>query len=115
MVKKCGFLDCNNPEGENNGRCQSCADRLLSTCSACRQSATPEKEVNLNPSLFNQKYGYKGATIVRNKLPAVLQTKLDQLLPQLKLTSSEQGFISEVEKFLANFLAAKGGKQEHIN
>src|SRR4051794_39880123 len=115
MVRKCGFFDCSNPEGENTGRCQSCADRLLNTCSACRRSASSELEVNLKDSLLKAKYNYEAATIVRNKLPADLQTKLGQLSPQLKLTSSEQEFISKAEKFLANFLAEKGGKEEHVD
>ncbi|CFW93011.1 protein of unknown function [endosymbiont DhMRE of Dentiscutata heterogama] len=56
-----------------------------------------------------------GATITRNKLPARFQTELNQLLPQLKWSVSEQELIAKVEKLIADFLAKKGGKQDHID
>ena len=114
MVKKCGFFDCSNPEGENAGRCQSCTDRLLDTCSACRQSGSSKGEITFNPSLLKEKYSYEAAVIVRTKLPVSLQTKLDQLLPSLKLTTDEQKFIAKLEKLLAEFLTEIGVKQDHI-
>ena len=116
MARKCGFFDCNN-QVEKGDSCQSCKDRKENKiCSACRQSEPQEFEVLIfHPSLIKKKYLYKAATIIRDKLPIQLQTEFDQLLPQLKLTVSEQELITEAEKFISDFLAEKGGKQDHID
>ena len=116
MTRKCGFFDCNN-QVEKGTSCQSCENRKeQKICSACRQPEPQEfKVLTFHPSLVKKKYLYKGATIIRDKLPVQLQTEFDQLLPQLKLTVSEQEFITKIEKFLSDFLVEKGGKQDHID
>ena len=119
MVRKCGFFDCTNPATEKDSSCQVCNTRKeQKICSACRQ---PEKQaqnyeiLKHKPSLVRKRYPHQMATVIRDKLPASLQTKLDQLLLSLKLTASEQELIVKLEKFLAEFLAKRGGKQDHID
>ncbi|CAG8754943.1 7575_t:CDS:2, partial [Ambispora leptoticha] len=102
---------------EKGTSCQSCEERKERyICSACRQTEPQEdKTLEFYPSLMKKKYLYRGATIIRDKLPVQFRTEFDQLLPQLKLNANEQELITKAEKFLADFLAEKGGKQDHID
>ncbi|CAJ0855868.1 17294_t:CDS:2 [Entrophospora sp. SA101] len=107
-----------NPIAEKKTSCQSCEERKeQNICSACRQPEPEESEVlNFHLSFVRKKYLYEAATIMRDKLPVQIQTEFDQLLPQLKLSASEQELITKVEKFLSDFLAEKefNNKAEEI-
>jgi|SRR6185437_2346133 len=114
MTRKCGFFDCSNP-ATKKGYCQGCEERKEQfICAACQQPQEAGK-LEFHPSLVKKKYLYQTATVVRNKLPSQLQSEFDQLLPQLKLSSSEQELITKAEKLISDFLASKGGKQDHID
>ncbi|CAH1756441.1 3912_t:CDS:2 [Entrophospora sp. SA101] len=108
----------NKKKTEKKTSCQSCEERKeQNICSACRQPEPEESEVlNFHLSFVRKKYLYEAATIMRDKLPVQIQTEFDQLLPQLKLSASEQELITKVEKFLSDFLAEKefNNKAEEI-
>jgi len=118
MVRKCGFFDCNN-QVEKDNSCQSCKERKEDlVCSACRQKPEAISKLEVQGSLLIKKYLYEMVVASRNQIPIQyhqLKTEFDKLLPQIKLSAEEKKLIQEMEKFISELLAEKGGKQDHID
>src|SRR5438045_4100242 len=115
MARKCGFMDCNNPTEKKKSFCQNCKERKeQNICSACRQpEPQPGKELNFQNSFFMFENMYNAAEKIRDKVPVQFQSEIDQLLPQLKLSAAEEELLDKMKKLVLDFLAEKGGQQDH--
>ncbi|RIA78926.1 hypothetical protein C1645_842050 [Glomus cerebriforme] len=101
--KKCGFVDCKNPVLKGRDYCQNCENRKENkTCHACSQpEPQSDKTLHLQHNrLLDWKNGYQLVEKIRSLVPSEVQKQLAQILPKLKLSSSEEKLIEKAQKVI---------------
>ena len=118
-MRKCSFIDCQNSTINNKKDCcATCQNRPeRKQCDACRKpEPQTNKALNFQSNLlWKIKLGYPVAQKLQSKLPSHLQTQLDLLLSDLKLSAEDTNLITKLETLITNFLTSKGGKQHQID